>query len=49
MIVDIAWPDRKKGVVLEDIRAQDRASLETEGWTLLGPDIDGVVERLGLT
>ncbi|WP_311203182.1 DEAD/DEAH box helicase [Brachybacterium sp. p3-SID957] len=48
VIVDIAWPDRKKGVVLDVLRPEDQASLEAEGWTILGPDIDGVIERLGL-
>ncbi|MGP5008397.1 DEAD/DEAH box helicase [Brachybacterium tyrofermentans] len=49
LILDIAWPDLKKAVVLEEIGDDDRTAYEAEGWTIVGPDAKDLVGRLGLT
>jgi ATP-dependent helicase YprA (DUF1998 family) len=46
--LDIAWPDRKVGVVVEDLGNREKSTLENEGWSIVGPSTDDVLTALGL-
>src|SRR5699024_7269304 len=47
--LEIAWPGRKIGVTTGDLDARDRASLEQDGWSIVGPDPETVLAALQLT
>lgn len=47
--LDLAWPERRRAFVAEELPPRDRERLESEGWLIVGPSTENVAERLGLT
>ncbi|WP_010533112.1 DEAD/DEAH box helicase [Brachybacterium squillarum] len=47
--LDLAWPERRRAFVAEELPPRDREHLESEGWLIVGPSTENVAERLGLT
>ena len=47
--LEIAWPERKIGVTTSELEARERATLEQEGWEIVGPDPETVLAALELT
>ena len=47
--LEIAWPERKIGVTTGELEERDRASLEQDGWSIVGPDPETVLAALQLT
>ncbi|GAA1730478.1 DEAD/DEAH box helicase [Brachybacterium phenoliresistens] len=47
--LDIAWPDLQRAYVVEALPQRDLAALEKDGWRIVGPGADNVLEALGLT
>lgn len=46
-VFSLAWPDQKVGVLLEE-DTEARASLELEGWNVVGPKVEAILNALGL-
>ena len=47
--LEIAWPERKIGVTAEDLDERERAAFTQEGWAIVGPDPQTVLQALGLS
>src|SRR5699024_5925338 len=48
--LDIAWPERKAAIVIEDLDERDRTALESDGWTIIRYGTDGArraLEKVG--
>ena len=46
--LEIAWPERKIGVTAETLDDRELAAFAQEGWSIVGPDPETVLEALGL-
>src|SRR5699024_1305824 len=47
--LEIAWPERKIGVTAEELDERERAEFAKEGWAIVGPDPQTVIQALGLS